>query len=346
MNSNKSILWKTICLLIIISLTLSGCGIGGEKNPASDQLTQIGLITGESGIDDPQYQKIWQGMQKAEKDFKIGINYVKAKNDKDYASKISELSKKDCKLIITSGQNAVSAVLEAAKKNPKIKYICLDSVLSNEQILPNVLGISYKVEEAAFLAGYLSGKMTSSRVVGYISGDNKDVSLKYYYGFKAGLRLANSGCELMKGIAGTFTNKSRVEKMAERMVECNADIIFHVAGTAGKSAIKVMEKANKYSIGSVVDQNNIAPESVITSVITKNDEIIYALIEQFKDKTLILGKNSQYGLAENGVGLAETTKNMITEEIYNRLGEQQERIIAGELIIPSTETDYLKFTDN
>ncbi len=341
---------KTLAVLVVLILALSGCGLlesGNSPMPSGDSemnLPKIGLVTDEGGIEDPYYQKAWKGLQKAEQDLKLEISYVKAKNDKDYPSKLAELNSQKADVIFTIGSQAVPDVLEAAKKTPKIKYVCLDSNLESP-IPSNVLGVSYKIEEGAFLAGYLAGKTTKSRVAGYISGDNKEESQRYYYGFKTGLRLSNSGCELMKGIAGTFTNKKRVEKMVERMIESKADVIFHNVGSAGKSVIKEMDKASKYSIGVDVDQNELASESVITSVVKNNDEVIYEILKKLDEKSLILGKNLVYGLGENGVSLAESTKDIIPETTYNLLLQQQEKIIAGKLKIPTNESEYLNFSN-
>jgi basic membrane protein A len=345
----KHALWKKIGIIfLVLSFTLTGCSIldrGSTPSSPQDGSTKVGLITGEGGIGDSYYMKAWEGMQKAEKDFNTAIGYVKAKNEKDYASKLAQLRSEKYEMIFTIGSQAVPAVLEAAKKNPKIKYVCIDAALE-DPVPANVSAISYRVEEAAFLAGYAAGKITKTNVVGFISGDNKDISLQYYYGFKAGVRYANAYCELMKGIAGTFTDKTRLETMAERMVESRSDVVFHVAGSAGKGMIDVMEKNGKYAIGADVDQNSIAPETVLTSVIKHNDLMIYETIEAYQKNRLQLGKNLVVGLAENGVGLAETTEGMIPEDIYNSIVQYQEKIMEGELDIPATENEYLSFTDN
>lgn len=336
--------WKKICCtLLVIVLLLSGCGIiGGSGQAENSDAPKIGMITGQGGIEDPVYRKAWDGLQEAKQDAGVEIGYVKAKNDKEYPSKLAQLKNDKYQVIFTVGQSAVTAVLEAAKQNPKIKYICLDSRIEGT-IPANVLGVTYKVEEAAYLAGYLAGRMTKSNVTGFISGDNKEGSLRYYYGFKTGLRKANSYCELMKGIAGTFTDKDRVREMTERMAEAGADVVFHVAGTAGEGMIKVMEENDTYAIGAYVDQSKIAPESVLTSVIIHHDQVITELVEKYQKKSLVLGKNEVYGLAEKAVGLAETTEGMVPENIYTRILEQQDKIIDGQMTIPATELEYLNF---
>lgn len=340
---------KWLCLILILALALSGCGLGngvqeGSRTGDGDFL-KIGLVTGQDGTQDPIYQKAWDGFLKAEQELNVGIGYIKAKNVKEYPAKMAELKSKGYQVIVTIGVDAVEAVLDAAAKNPETKYICLDSSLTGE-IPANVLGVTYKVEEASFLAGYLAGKMTKSRVVGFISGDNKDNSLRYYYGYKAGLRLANPGSEMMKGLAGTFTNKERLKVMTERMLKSKADVVFHVAGSAGKGMIETMAQAGKYSIGAYEDQSHLAPDSVLTSVIVNHDEVVYKIIEKLQNKTLTFGQNSVCGLAENAVSLAEPTAGVVPDAVYAKVLEYKEKITAGELVIPATENEYLSFTDN
>lgn len=106
-----------------------------------------------------------------------------------------------------------------------------------------------------------------------------------------------------------------------------------------------MDKASKYSIGVDVDQKELAPQSVITSVVKNNDEVLYEILKKLDEKSLIFGKNLVYGLEENAVSLAESTKDAIPETTYNLLLQQQEKIIAGKLKIPTNESEYLNFSN-
>lgn len=331
-----------IIFLILAAITLTGCSVLDERSKSRSapdtegNKPKIGLITGEGGIDDPYYKNAWEGVQKAEQEFAVGIVYAEAKDDKDIAARLQELKAQDCELIFTIGANSVTAVLAEAGKNSGVKYVCLDGV-PTDSLPANMSVITYKVEEASYLAGYLAGKMTETNVAGYISGDNSDRSLRYFYGYKAGLRAANSGCELLKGIAATYTNTTRVEGMTKRMLDSDADIVFQTAGIAGKGVISEMEQAGHYAIGSDADQNYLAPKNVLTSVVKNNDVIIKDLIQKYKENRLELGENLEYGLTENAVGLAGTTKATVPEAVYNQIMQYQEKIIAGKIIVPAKE---------
>ena len=124
---SNSIWYKVIIAVTIMALLLAGCGLGRGKiqgetpSETGQDLLKVGLIVGEGGISDPYYQKVWEGLQKAERELNIGVGYMEAKTEKDYRSCLAEFKKQNYNVIITIGQNAVSAVLEAAKDNPKIK---------------------------------------------------------------------------------------------------------------------------------------------------------------------------------------------------------------------------------
>jgi len=345
-QSNSS-WYKLIAGVTIIALLLAGCSFGpgkiqGETSSETGQdLLKVGLIIGEGGISDPYYQKAWESLQKAEQELQIGVGYLGAKSDKDYRSCLAEFKKQKYDVVITIGQSIVPAVLEAAKDNPEIKYICLDSGNLDTPVPGNVLAVTYKVEEAAFLAGYLAGKMTKSYVVGFVSGDNKEAAQRYYYGFKAGIRYSNNNVETMKGIAGTFTKKSRLKEMAERMIVSKADVLFHVAGPAGEGLIEVAARSGKYIIGSGTDQRDLAPENVLTSVVVNNEQIVYDLLALLKANNLKFGKTAAFGLAENAVGLTEFAEGKVPEYTIDQLLAVKEKIVAGDIAVPANENEYL-----
>ena len=346
---SNSIWYKVIIAVTIMALLLAGCGLGRGKiqgetpSETGQDLLKVGLIVGEGGISDPYYQKVWEGLQKAERELNIGVGYMEAKTEKDYRSCLAEFKKQNYNVIITIGQNAVSAVLEAAKDNPKIKYICLDSGSVDSSLPGNVLTVTYKVEEAAFLVGYLAGKMTKSYVVGFVSGDNKETAQRYYYGFKAGIKASNSSVETMKGLAGTFTKKSRLKEIAERMIASKADVLFHVAGPAGEGLIEVAAREGKYIIGSGTDQSGLAPKNVLTSVVLNSDQVVYDLLVSLKDNDLKFGKAVAFGLAENAVELTEIAEDKVPKYVIDQLLAQKEKIIAGNIAIPANENEYSGF---
>lgn len=348
----QKISWSSSKIILIIfmiaALLLTGCATKTPITPLgsfADKSIKVGLITDQEGTGSSYYSKVWEGLQKAEQEFGVGIAYLKAKDEKEYTARLKQFKAQEAGLILTFGNSSVPAVLEAAKENSDTKYVIIDAN-PVESLPDNVLVISYKVEEAAFLAGNIAGRATKTYVVGFITGRNDETSERYHFGFKAGLRKANPNCEFMKGIAATFTDRDRVQKMTESMLESRADVIFHVAGIAGNAMFKAVEKADKYAIGSMVDQQSLAPENVISSVVINNDIVVYDLVKKFQEENLSYGESVKYGLAEKAVGLSESTEEMVSETIYKSVLNYKEQIVSGKIVIPENENNYHTFVTN
>ena len=91
-----------------------------------------------------------------------------------------------------------------------------------------------------------------------------------------------------------------------------------------------------------MDQNFVAPENVITSAIKRVDNVVYNTVKDLKEGNFKGGEVSVYGLKEDGVGIAPTTKNFISEEVLTFVEEQAEKIKSGEIVVPVNEEQYNK----
>ena len=58
------------------------------------------------------------------------------------------------------------------------------------------------------------------------------------------------------------------------------------------------------------------------------------------------GKSVTYGLEEDGVGIADTTSNLVPQEILDFVNEQIEKLKSGEISVPKTEEEYNEFIKN
>lgn len=74
---------------------------------------------------------------------------------------------------------------------------------------PNVIGVLFRAEEGAFLAGYVAGKMTKTNTVGFVGGMNVPIIHAFQYGFKAGYKRANPKGKILEQIAESFTDAAK-----------------------------------------------------------------------------------------------------------------------------------------
>ena len=118
------------------------------------------------------------------------------------------------------------------------------------------------------------------------------------------------------------------------------DIILSAAGATGLGAIECAKENNKYAIGVDKDQSSLAPDNVLTSALKKVNVGVYDVVKELVDGNLQGGQAKVYGLKEDGVGIPESTKNLVPQDVLDYVNEMKEKVKNGEISVPSTKEEY------
>ena len=156
-----------------------------EENKVS-----IGIVLGEGSVNDQSFnQSTWEGLQKAKKELGVSVKYLESKQESDYLQNIETLIDQDTDLIIGVGYQLKDSISNAAKNYPDQKFAIMDETY--DKIPKNVVSVTFKEEEAAYLAGIIAAKMSKTNTVGFIGGLPAPSVIKYQYGFKYGVTTTN-----------------------------------------------------------------------------------------------------------------------------------------------------------
>lgn len=55
----------------------------------------------------------------------------------------------------------------AALQNPDMKYAIIDPIYSNDPIPANLVGMTFRAQEGAFLTGYIAAKLSKTGKIGF-----------------------------------------------------------------------------------------------------------------------------------------------------------------------------------
>ena len=331
----KKLLSLSTAFLVSASI-LTGCGSnkGTEKNDIS-----VGIVLGAGSINDQSFnQSTWEGLQKAKADFGIEIKYLESKQESDYIQNIETLMDEDTDLIIGVGYQLKDSIEESAKNYPEQKFAILDETY--DTIQENVIPVVFKEEESAYLVGVMAAKMSKTNKVGFIGGLPAPSVVRHQYGYKYGVTNTNKDTQILEQYVNSFTDQAKVKSIAKQMQSSNADIILAAAGDSGTGAIEAAKEANKYAIGVDRDQSDLAPKNVLTSALKKVNVGVYDTVKEFVEGKLTGGQEKVYGLKEDGVGIPETTKNLVPQEIIDYVNSMIEKIKNDEIKVPVNEEEY------
>ena len=324
--------------LLVASMSLVGCS-NKTNNEQSNKTIKVGMVADVGGINDESFnQSAWEGLQQAEKELGIEVKVIESKQASEYVGNIETLVDDGMDLIIGVGFTMAEDIKTQAKNYPDVNFAIVDETY--EEIPSNVTPILFRANEAAYLTGLIAGKMTKTNEVGFIGGMDNPVINQFEYGYRAGVDTANNGANVKAQYAGTFADAAKGKSIANQMYANNVDIIFSAAGGTGIGAIESAKEQNKYAIGVDKDQSDLAPQNILTSALKKVNVGVYETVKAFKNGDSIGGKERVYGLKEDGVGIPESTKNLVSQDIIDYVNTMAEKVKNGEVKVPSTKEEY------
>ncbi|MFT8322774.1 MAG: BMP family protein [Bacillus sp. (in: firmicutes)] len=323
----KRKLGLALSLVLAAGTVLGACGKKDDNEGASDKKDafKVAMVTDVGGVDDKSFnQSAWEGLQAFGKANGLekgnGIDYLQSQSDADYATNLNSLVRQKNDLVFGIGFMMSGAVEEIAKQQSDAHFAIVDSVINQ----PNVASITFKEQEASFLAGIAAGLTTKSNKIGFIGGMEGDIIGHFEAGFVDGVKAANPAAKVEVQYAGAFDKPEVGKTIASKMYSSGADVVFHASGGTGAGlfteARELKEKdASKYiwAIGvdsdqaseGVVGEHNVVLTSALKGVATAVQDIS----EKAKDGNFPGGQSLVYGLKEDGVGLAA-----INAEVENK----------------------------
>ena len=313
----------------------------GAETPAADTAAdgaglKIGLITDVGGVNDGSFnQSAWEGLQRAEAELGVEVNYLESATDADYVPNIETFVDEEYDLIISVGYMLADATKAAAEANPDVKFAIIDDATIE---LDNVSCLMFKQEQASYLVGYVAGLMTESNNIGFVIGMANDNMNLFGYGYCAGALDANPDVTIQQFNANTFADLATGKTNANTAITNGADIVFHAAGATGLGVIEACQEAGVYAIGVDSDQSGIAPNTIITSAMKRVDNAVYDAVESLIAGTMESGIHT-YDLSVGGVDIAPT-QDLLTDEVIAAVEEVKTKIIIGEVTVPSTKDEF------
>jgi basic membrane protein A len=125
--------------------------------------------------------------------------------------------------------------------------------------------------------------------------------------------------------------------MGSSLYNAGCDVVYHAAGRCGLGVIDAAKDAKQLVIGVDSNQDDVAPGTVLTSMVKHVDEAVYATIKDTLDSKFTAG-TKVFDLKTNGVGLTDfkNTKDKVGDANIKKLDDVKQQIIDGKIVVPST----------
>jgi basic membrane protein A len=313
-------------------------GASGQRVHAQEDVV-VTMVTDTAGLGDQNFNDLgYRGLLEAKEDFGITENVIESQDAASFIPNMTQ-SAEQSDLSIAVGFLLTDAVTSVAAQYPDKSFLIIDSVSEGD----NVLSVTFKEHEAAFLAGVVAGLTTKTDRIGVVGGQKIPPVVRYVVGFEAGIRSVNPEATVEVAYADTFGDPALGKEFTLAQYNAGADIVFPVAGATGIGSFDAAKEQGEgfWVIAADADQQQLGAPFQLCVATKGVDVAVYTGAERVVNETFE-GGIEELGLAEGGVGLSDPVGNVDGEilAVADRYGEM---IIAGEFSVPSTEEELETF---
>ncbi len=298
---------KLLALLVSFSLglgILSACGGttteeatsgGSEAAPAENTSEAASMATEDEGmsvamvmsgpINDAGWnESAYRGLMNAQEDFGVETAYTENVPQPDYETVLRDYAASEYDLIIAHGFQFTDAVKAVSPEFPNSLFCVVNGDSMQE---PNMVAVRMNTPQTGFLAGAAAGLATETDIIAMVGGTRLPHIEDALIGFEAGARYVNPDVEVLTGFTENFTDLARAKEMATAFIEQGADVVTHNADSAGLGVLDAAATEGVMAVGYVSDQYDMAPDSVVVSAIQSVDFMVYFVIEEALNGTLV-----------------------------------------------------------
>jgi len=344
---------KNIILVIVFSMVLSLCF--SSLVFAADPV-KVGLVFDIGGKGDKSFNdSASRGLAWAAEDFGIKRIELEPGVDADREVNLRNLAMMGYDVIVGVGFLFTDAISTVADEFPDTKFAIVDGFIPDKA---NVISLNFPANEGSFLVGMIAGLKAmedGKDTVGFVGGMEIALIKAFEAGYIAGVKHVFPECKILSAYAGdtpqAFADPVKGKELAFSQYDNGAWVIYHASGLTGAGVFEAAKERKRFVIGVDSNQNYLGfveetgENFGLTSMLKQVDVSVYLAIKSvvegtFKggveiyglDRSVTIGGNTYYGVY---YATDKYNKDLISMDIISQVEAAKDKIIAGEIVVPS-----------
>ena len=323
-------------LFTLLAFTVPACsGRAGESAPPENKAFKVALLTPGPISDQSWNGGAYNGLMAIRDSLGAKVSHIQTRTPAEFDENFRQYGAQGYALVFGHGFEFQDAALRVAPEFPHTIYI----TTSGTSTAKNVAGMEFAFEEGSYLAGMIAGAMTRTGNIGMIGGTELPPVKRSFAAFESGARSVSPGVKTVISYIGNWDDVSAGKEQAIAQISRNIDIIFQNADAAGLGVFQAAREAkNVRVIGSNSDQNNVAPDVTIGSVVIDLPRAFLEVAREVKSGKFT-PRVISLGLHDQVVKLVLNPRmtSAIPEQIRARVDSVRAALIDGTLKLPGTQ---------
>ena len=315
----------------VVALTfgfLAGCG---GSNAGTSNGLKVALLTPGPISDQSWNGGAYEGLMRIKDSLGAQVSHIQTKTPAEFEENFRQYGAQGYSLVFGHGFEFQDAATRVAPEFPRTVFVTTSGTTAG----PNLAGMVFGFADASYLAGILAASVTKTNRLGVIGGTELPPVVESFRAFQKGAREINPSIEIVTSYVGNWDDVSAGKEQALAQISHGVDVIFQNADAAGLGVFQAArEKKNTLVIGSNSNQNGVAPDVTLGSVVIDLPLAFLTIAKQLKAGTLKpgviqLGESSRVVMLVLNPSLAQR----IPPAARTRIDSLQAKMVAGQLTV-------------
>jgi basic membrane protein A and related proteins len=284
---------STLFHIVLASLFCAACSRGTPDakqtqalqerpdKPLDSTTFRVALLTPGPISDQSWNGGAYKGLMRIRDSLGATVSHIQTKTPAEFEEQFRQYGSQGYDLVFGHGFEFQDAAKRVGPDFPRTIYVTTSGSASGA----NVAGIEFAFSDASYLAGLIAGTMTKSNILGVIGGTELPPVKESFEAFTRGAKAANPNVTVLTSYIGNWDDVSAGKEQALAQIGRGADIIFQNADAAGLGVFQAARETKKaLVIGSNSNQNAVAPEVTIGSVVIDLPHAFLTVAREVKEK--------------------------------------------------------------
>jgi basic membrane protein A len=314
------------------------CGDASRDDRTSGESSddfKVALLTPGPISDQAWNSGAYQGLLRIRDSLNAAVSHIQTRTPADFEENFRHYGAEGYDLVFGHGFEFQDAAERVAPDFPRTVFI----TTSGNRVAPNVSPVVFGFEDPSYVAGVLAGSMTRSGVIGVIGGTELPPVRSSFAAFEAGARTVNPRLRLLTSYVGNWEDASAGKEQAIAQIRQGADFIFQNADAAGLGIFQAARESRNVAVfGANIDQNAVAPDVIIGSVVIDLPHAFVSIAREVKEgrfraRIIRLGSSTEV----TRFVLNPVWRERIPPEVRARIDSVEQRIASGAVQPPRIE---------
>lgn len=321
---NKRV-FSILTIVVLVAVLLGACAPAATPAASSGLLKVFGAFA--TPIEEPWDGVIHQALLKAKDEGKIDYTFTE---NIGYSGDMERVLREVCEkqkpdLILGDAFGNEEAVRRVAADYPNIAFAFGSGFGPSE---PNLAVFDNWIHEPSYLLGMLAAGMSKSGTIGVVGGYPVPEVNRIVNAFVKGAKEINPDAKVLVTFINSWFDPAQAKEAALAQIDSGADVLF--AERFG--VIEAAKEKGLFAFGNMSDQNELAPDLVVSSAVWNMEPTVSYLITQVKAKTFTAQDLKDFSMmGKGGASLASfhSTESKIPADLLAKVKARMDEIKKG-----------------